>query len=101
MVSMSDPDEFGNTDSALTAEPAQPDLSAGDRNTEDDEDLLYSEVVAFVREKNSTSISSVQRGLRIGYNRAARMIEQMEADGVASAMKDTGTGEVYQNDSAD
>jgi len=64
-------------------------------------DQLYEEGVKFVRENDSASISGLQRNLRIGYNRVARMIEQMEADGVVSAMSDSGTRVVYQDDSAD
>lgn len=66
----------------------------------DFEDPLYTDGVAFVRERDRATISGLQRGLRIGYNRAARMIEQMESDGIVSAMDDTGTRVVYQDDSA-
>jgi DNA segregation ATPase FtsK/SpoIIIE, S-DNA-T family len=50
--------------------------SAGDR------DELYGEAVALVMETNQASISMIQRRLRIGYNRAARMVEQMEREGL-------------------
>ncbi len=100
MVVMPDPEEFGNTDSAPTPDPDQPDLINGDQNSGDDQDPLYAEAVDFVKEKGTAMISSVQRKLRIGYNRAARMIEQMESDGIVSAMDDTGTRVVYQGDSA-
>lgn len=46
------------------------------------DDPLYAQAVAFVRDQGRASISLVQRHLRIGYNRAARFIEQMEADGI-------------------
>ncbi len=57
-------------------------------------DPLYDEAVAFVTETRKASISSVQRKLRIGYNRAARLIEQMEAAGVVSEMSSNGNREV-------
>ena len=57
-------------------------------------DELYDEAVAFVTESRKASISAVQRKLRIGYNRAARMIESMEAAGVVSEMGGNGSREV-------
>jgi S-DNA-T family DNA segregation ATPase FtsK/SpoIIIE len=57
-------------------------------------DPLYDEAVAFVTETRKASISSVQRKLRIGYNRAARLIEQMEAAGVVTDMSTNGNREV-------
>ena len=57
-------------------------------------DALYDEAVAFVTKSRKASISSVQRQLRIGYNRAARMIEAMEAAGVVSAQQPNGNREV-------
>jgi S-DNA-T family DNA segregation ATPase FtsK/SpoIIIE len=59
-----------------------------------EDDALYDEAVAFVLETRKASISSVQRKLRIGYNRAARMIESMEAAGVISPMGSNGGREV-------
>lgn len=55
---------------------------------------LYDKAVAVVTQTRRASISGVQRHLRIGYNRAARLIEQMEADGVVSAPQHNGTREV-------
>ena len=70
--------------------PGTVDLSG---DTESDEPL-YDEAVAFVLESRRASISSVQRKLRIGYNRAARLIEAMEQAGVVSAPSATGSREV-------
>lgn len=57
-------------------------------------DPLYDEAVAIVLKTRKASISSVQRQLRIGYNRAARLIEQMEATGIVSAMETNGNRSV-------
>jgi len=63
----------------------------------EDSDPLYDEAVSFVTESRRASISAVQRKLRIGYNRAARMIETMEAAGVVSEMGSNGSREVLAN----
>ena len=57
-------------------------------------DELYDEAVQFVVESRRASISSVQRKLRIGYNRAARLIESMEIAGIVSNMNSNGSREV-------
>ncbi|RLA05867.1 MAG: cell division protein FtsK [Gammaproteobacteria bacterium] len=62
--------------------------------SDDDVDVLYDEAVAFVTHSRKASISSVQRRLKVGYNRAARMIEEMEATGVVSEMQSNGSREV-------
>ena len=72
-----------------------PGYSSDDEESSDDEsDPLYDEAVAFVTETRKASISSVQRKLRIGYNRAARLIEQMEVSGVVSSMGTNGSRDV-------
>ena len=58
------------------------------------DDELYNEVVEFVIETRRASISSVQRKFRIGYNRAARLIETMEENGIVSPMNSNGSREV-------
>jgi len=57
-------------------------------------DPLYDQAVAYVLKSRRASISSVQRQLRIGYNRAARMIEDMERAGLVSSMQSNGNREV-------
>lgn len=57
-------------------------------------DALYDQAVRIVTEGRRASISLVQRRLKIGYNRAARMMEEMEAAGVVSTMDHSGTREV-------
>jgi len=59
-----------------------------------EQDELYDQAVAFVTESRRASISSVQRQLRIGYNRAARLVEEMEAAGVVSPPEHNGQREV-------
>ncbi len=68
------------------------DINTGSENSE--LDSLYDEAVAFVTESRKASISSVQRRFKVGYNRAARMIEEMEAQGVVSAPQSGGSREV-------
>ena len=58
------------------------------------DDDLYNEAVEFVIETRRASISSVQRKFRIGYNRAARLIETMEENGIVSPMNSNGSREV-------
>ena len=60
----------------------------------DEADPLYDDAVAVVTETRKASISYVQRRLKIGYNRAARMIEEMEAAGVVSMVQSNGSREV-------
>lgn len=70
-------------------------LLPGETAESDEEyDPLYDEAVAFVTETRRGSISSVQRKFKIGYNRAARIIEQMEMQGVVSAQGHNGNREV-------
>ncbi|WP_275973120.1 DNA translocase FtsK [Stutzerimonas marianensis] len=59
-----------------------------------EEDPLYDEAVRFVTESRRASISAVQRKLKIGYNRAARMIEAMEMAGVVTSMNTNGSRDV-------
>jgi S-DNA-T family DNA segregation ATPase FtsK/SpoIIIE len=67
--------------------------AAGDGETSES-DPLYDQAVKVITEGRRASISLVQRRLRIGYNRAARMMEDMEAAGVVSTMDHSGSREV-------
>ncbi|SAL23322.1 cell division protein FtsK [Caballeronia arvi] len=78
--------------SGPTSEGGTPDLFGDTPDAE--ADPLYDEAVAFVVRTRRASISSVQRQLRIGYNRAARLVEQMEAAGLVSPMGSNGNREV-------
>jgi S-DNA-T family DNA segregation ATPase FtsK/SpoIIIE len=72
-----------------------PGLSgAGGGEGDEESDSLYDEAVHFVTTSRKASISAVQRKLRIGYNRAARMIETMEMAGVVTEMNANGSREV-------
>ena len=68
--------------------------SGSDTASSEDADDLYDEAVSFVLESRRASISAVQRKLRIGYNRAARLIESMEESGLVSEMSSNGSREV-------
>jgi S-DNA-T family DNA segregation ATPase FtsK/SpoIIIE len=63
-------------------------------NKDDESDPLYDEAVKIVTETRRASISGVQRRLKIGYNRAARMVEAMEAAGVVGPQESNGNREV-------
>jgi len=67
---------------------------ADNSDSSDENDELYDEAVSFVIESRRASISAVQRKLRIGYNRAARIIEAMEMAGLVSEMSSNGSREV-------
>jgi S-DNA-T family DNA segregation ATPase FtsK/SpoIIIE len=76
--------EGGTLDGDAGAEPG----AAGEANGESDP--MYDQAVAIVLQHKRASISLVQRHLRIGYNRAARLLEQMEKSGLVSAMATNG-----------
>ncbi|MDH3764171.1 MAG: DNA translocase FtsK, partial [Gammaproteobacteria bacterium] len=87
-----EPDYIPNVLEESTA-PVLPGEGPRDSNG-DEADPLYDEAVAVVTETRKASISYVQRRLKIGYNRAARMIEEMEASGVVSMVQSNGSREV-------
>jgi S-DNA-T family DNA segregation ATPase FtsK/SpoIIIE len=73
--------------------PSSGNLFDGD-GTGEEMDVLYDEAVRFVTETRRASVSAVQRRLKIGYNRAARMVEEMERAGVVGSLQSNGTREV-------
>ena len=73
-------------------------IDAVETGSAEQDDPLYDEAVQFVIESRRPSISSVQRKLRVGYNRAARLIEAMEDAGVVSPMNSNGSREVLVPD---
>ncbi len=70
------------------------DDSSDDASGNGEQDPLYDQAVQFVLESNRASISGVQRKLKVGYNRAARLIETMEESGVVSSPNQNGLREV-------
>jgi len=70
--------------------PPEPETAAD----EDEGDELYRQAVDMVVQTQQASISMIQRRLRVGFNRAARMIERMEREGVVSPMDGTRPREV-------
>ncbi|WDD96659.1 DNA translocase FtsK [Thalassomonas actiniarum] len=83
-------------DEILSGDSEQEVLLPGEQSEgeESELDALYDEALAFVTETRRVSISSVQRKFRIGYNRAARIVEEMEMQGVVSTPGHNGAREV-------
>ncbi len=80
----------------LSGETTEENLLPGEtmEGDEGEADPLYDQAVAFVTETRRVSVSSVQRRFRIGYNRAARLVEQMEHSGIVSGPGHNGNREV-------
>lgn len=80
----------------LNGEPSEDSLLPGETMDGDDgeSDPLFDQAVAFVTESRKASVSGVQRRFRIGYNRAARLVEQMEMSGIVSGAGHNGNREV-------
>jgi S-DNA-T family DNA segregation ATPase FtsK/SpoIIIE len=74
-----------------------PGMGSSASDGDDEQDELYDQAVEFVTQSRRASISAVQRKLRIGYNRAARMIETMEMAGIVTEMGTNGSREVLAN----
>ena len=83
----------------VTTGPSDADVAAANfpaltASNDSDTDALYDQAVFLVTESRRASISGVQRRLKIGYNRAARMIEQMEDAGIVTSLQSNGNREV-------
>ena len=78
----------------LDADGAGADAAAAPGAAGGEADAMYDQAVAIVLQHRRASISLVQRHLRIGYNRAARLLEQMELSGVVSAMGHSGNRDI-------
>jgi S-DNA-T family DNA segregation ATPase FtsK/SpoIIIE len=77
--------------------PGQADESGeagGEGGVDGEQDPLYDEAVRIVTESRRASVSGVQRRLKIGYNRAARLVESMEAAGLVGPLQSNGSREV-------
>lgn len=85
-------DLFGYQEKPLPA--ADTAEQTADPAADEDADPLFQDGVDFVRESKRASISAVQRKLKIGYNRAARMIEEMERQGIVTPMASDGSRSV-------
>jgi len=81
-------------ESQVTTDGMSINASGIPEEAQGDRDELYDQAVAWVTSSRKASISSVQRHLRVGYNRAARIIEDMETDGVVSQPEHNGMREV-------
>lgn len=89
-----DPNYLDEIFSESTDSIVVPGFSDESESSDGESDPLYDQAVEFVTETRKASISSVQRKMRIGYNRAARLIEQMEASGVITDAGNNGQREV-------
>ncbi len=72
----------------------EPGEAGGDAEADGEQDPLYDEAVRIVTESRRASVSGVQRRLKIGYNRAARLVESMEAAGLVGPLQSNGSREV-------
>lgn len=92
--------DFFKKEPEASNDPTPPASESGDTETqttfwdEDGKDSFHDDAVKFVQETRRASVSAIQREFRIGYNRAARIIEQLEADGIVSHPGHNGNREV-------
>ena len=70
-------------------------MGSGDDEADAEKDVLYDQAVQIVIDTKKASISGIQRRLKIGYNRAARMVESMESAGLVGPLESNGTREIF------
>ncbi|MDB0323263.1 DNA translocase FtsK, partial [Acinetobacter baumannii] len=87
-----EPDYVDEILTPFDEEPASRGFEEGDGGS--DRDALYDQCVSFVLETRKASTSSLQRKFSLGYNRAARIIDQMEENGIVSAMGANGKRDI-------
>ncbi len=81
-------------DESVLAEPEGGEAGGGEAAGDAESDPLFDQAVRIVTESRRASISNVQRRLRVGYNRAARLIDAMESAGVVGPQQSNGSREV-------
>ena len=80
--------------SAVTESTEDDQLGENLNSSSDEDDNIYTQAVNIVRTERKSSISYIQRSLRIGYNRAANLVEEMEKNGIVSAPNHSGKREI-------
>jgi S-DNA-T family DNA segregation ATPase FtsK/SpoIIIE len=86
--------QFGEPEYMDEILQGEPEAAAVDTGEDAEADPLYDQAVQVVLESRKASISYVQRRLRVGYNRAARLVEQMERSGLVGPLQGNGAREV-------
>ena len=81
-------------DESVLAEPETGGTLSSDGDGDGEQDPLYDQAVQVVMDTRKASISGVQRRLKIGYNRAARMVESMESAGLVGPLQPNGSREI-------
>lgn len=90
--------EYLQDEISITLEPSDGELefTQPESNESKSDDVLYGAASLLVVAKNKVSVSMVQRELKIGYNRAARLIERMEHEGLVSHMDESGNRKILE-----
>ncbi|MAY41713.1 MULTISPECIES: DNA translocase FtsK [unclassified Neptuniibacter] len=95
MILLPEMEQYESSDDMKpSAQPDQADI------IDDNDELLYDDVVGFVREAQSTSITAIQRKFKIGYNRAERLMDMLESNGVVSELSPEGKRTVLETEEA-